>query len=199
MIRAKQKDQSDSVQIITDTFEVNPSVNIVIGDKGNRSKKIRRLAEYAFIKALNRDGAYLSENKKGTALCFRSNFGSSNFRELYFELRFAFSLPIRKTFQTLKRESYLKKHRYKDEHLYFWFFGVRKDGEQAAFEIKDHLFQLSKKEDLPILLETSVERNKKIYERYGFKVYHEWPDSGSGKTLWFMKREVKPTSNIQGG
>jgi hypothetical protein len=68
MFLANKKDKAESVRIIAETFEANPSVNIVIGEKGNRRKKISRLADYAFIKAINRDGAYLSENKKGTAL-----------------------------------------------------------------------------------------------------------------------------------
>ena len=188
MILAKLENKNDSVKIIADTFNANPSVNIVIGNKGNRKKKISRLADYAFVKALNRNGAYLSDNKLGTALCFQSDIGSSNLKELYYELRFALSIPILKVIQTLKRESYLKKHRYRDKHLYFWFLGVKKGGGSAGFELKDYLFSLSKKVDLPIILETSVERNKVIYERYGFKVYHEWTDSGDGKTLWFMIR-----------
>lgn len=190
MIEAQYKDKAESVKIITDAFDTNPSVNIVIGEKGNRRKKISRLAAYAFVKSLNRDGAYLSDNKKGTALCFRSNHGSSNIKELMHELRFAFSIPIKKVFQTLRRESYIKKHRYQGKHLYFWFLAVEKGGGRAGFEMKDYLFDLSEKEKRPILLETSVERNKIIYERYGFKVYHTWPDSGNGKTLWFMIREV---------
>ena len=190
MILAKHKDKIESVRIIIETFDANPSVNIVIGDKGNRRKKISRLAEYAFIKALNRDGAFLSNNKKGIALCYRSNYGSSNFKEFLYELRFAFSIPIKKVIQTLKREAYIKKHRYQGKHFYFWFFGVQKDADKAGFELKNYLFQLSEKEQLPILLETSVERNKLIYERYGFKVYHVWPDSGDGIALWFMIREV---------
>ena len=188
MIHAKNQDKEDSVRIIGITFDANPSVNIVIGDKGNRKKKIRRLADYAFVKALNRDGAYLSDNKMGTALCFLSDNGSFNLRELYYELRFAFSIPVVKVIQTLKRESYLKKHRYSEKHLYFWFLGVQKGGGEAGFEMKDYLFELSKKEEAPIILETSIERNKLIYERYGFKVYHEWADSGGGKPLWFMIR-----------
>ncbi len=187
---AEANDKKDSVQIIAETFDANPSVNIVIGEKGNRRKKISRLADYAFIKAINRDGAYISNNKMGTALCFKSNHGSSNLKEFLSEMRFAFSIPIVKVFQTLKRESYIKKNRYKGEHLYFWFLGVKKGGGKAVFELKDHLFELSKKENLPILLETSVERNVVVYKRYGFKVYHEWADSGGGKTLWFMMREA---------
>lgn len=189
MIVAEQKHKKDSVRIIADTFDANPSVNIVIGDKGNRQKKIRRLADYAFVKALNRNGAYLSDNKMGTALCFASTAKSFSLSEIYYEVRFAFSIPIRKVFQTLKRESYIKKNRIEGDHLYFWFLGVQKGGGQAGFDLKDHLFEVSRRENLPIILETSVERNKTMYERYGFKVYHEWADSGGGKTLWFMVRE----------
>jgi hypothetical protein len=190
MMLAKYEEKAQSVRIITEAFDSNPSVNIVIGDKGNRKKKISRLAAYAFVKSLNRNGAFLSDNKMGTAFCFRSNIGSSNFKEFISELHFAFSIPIKKVFQTLKREAYIKKHRYKGDHFYFWFLAVVKGGGKAGFEMKDHLFDLSEKEQLPILLETSVERNKVIYERYGFKAYHTWPDSGNGNTLWFMIREV---------
>ncbi|PHR18689.1 MAG: hypothetical protein COA38_19960, partial [Fluviicola sp.] len=66
MIIAQHKDKADSVRIIANTFDANPSVNIVIGDKGNRRKKIKRLAEFAFVKAINRKGAFLSDNKMGT-------------------------------------------------------------------------------------------------------------------------------------
>lgn len=190
MIIAQHKDKADSVRIIANTFDANPSVNIVIGDKGNRRKKIKRLAEFAFVKAINRKGAFLSDNKMGTALCFRSTEKSSSISEFYYEIRFALAIPVRKVFQTLKRESYLKKNRIEGEYLYFWFLGVQKGGGKAGFEMKDYLFQLSEKEKLPIILETSVERNKDIYVRYGFEVYHEWPDSGGGKPLWFMIRKV---------
>ena len=61
IIQAKFLDEKDSIAIIAETFDANPSVNIVIGEKGNHGKKIRRLGDYAFIKALNRDGAYLWE------------------------------------------------------------------------------------------------------------------------------------------
>lgn len=190
MIKASDTDKAKIVQIITNTFDTNPSVNIVIGSKGNRRKKIRRLATYAFVKSLNRNGAYLSDNKKGAALCFRSNQGTSNLNEVMQELRFAFSIPVRNVIRTLRREAYIKKHRFPGDHLYFWFLAVEKGGGKAGFEIKDELFQLSEEEKRPILLETSVARNKAIYERYGFTVYHTWSDSGNGQPLWFMMRGV---------
>lgn len=190
MVLATYKDKVDAVRIIADTFDANPSVNIVIGENGNRRKKIKRLAEFAFIKSLNRNGAFLSNNKMGTALCFASDKKGTTFREILSEVRFAFSIPLVRVFQTLKREAYLKEHRHKEKHLYFWFLGVQHGGGNAGFELKNHLFQLSEQQQLPIILETSVLRNKAIYERYGFEVYHTWPDSGNGKTLWFMIRPV---------
>lgn len=190
MILATQKDKETAVRIITNTFDANPSVNVVIGKKGNRRKKLTRLAEYAFVKALSHKGVFLSSNNKGVAFCYRSNNKSPSLKELYSEFCFALVIPLDKSIKALKREAYLKKHRYTGEHFYFWFFGVEQDGGKAGFEIKDHLFQLSKEQQLPILLETSVARNKLIYERYGFKVYHKWADHDENHTLWLMMREV---------
>lgn len=191
MTQATEKHRSTAVQIITKTFDANPSVNIVIGDGGNRKKKISRLADYAFTKALNRKGSFISSNEKGAALCFRSDEGKSTFKELLYEVRFALSIPVKKVIQTLKRESYLKKHRYTDIHLYFWFLGVYRDGDGAVYELKDYIFDWSDRDHLPILLETSVPRNRDIYLRYGFEIYHIWDDSGGGAPLWFMMRKPK--------
>lgn len=187
MKRSSISDKVLSAQIIADTFDANPSVNTVIGAGGNRKRKISRLADYAFIKALNRDGAYMSSNNKGAALAFRSDKKVFSLKELYYEVRFAFSIPVKKVFQTLKREAYIKKNRSEGNHLYFWFLGVQKGGGNAVFEIKDSIYEMAQKEQLPILLETSVPRNVVAYERYGFKTYHVWDDPYGGMKLYFMK------------
>ena len=189
MTRATDKERDIAVRLITETFKENPSVNIVIGEGGNRSRKISRLADYAFTKALNRKGAFISQNEKGVALCFRSDQGGTNLREVLYEARFALSIPLKNVISTLKRESYIKKNRIAEAHLYFWFLGVNREGGAAVFELKNHFFEWSASENIPIILETSVLRNKTIYERYGFEVYHTWSNSGKGKTLWFMVRK----------
>jgi hypothetical protein len=184
-------DKKNSVRIIADTFRTNPSVNVVIGNYGNHKRKIQRLADYAFIKALNRNGAYVSSNNKGTALFFRSDIKVFSPKEMYYEVRFALSIPVKKVIQTLKRGSYIKKHRAYEKYYYFWFLGVQKGGDKAGFELKNALFKKAQDEELPILLETSVERNVHVYERYGFEVYHVWPDKANDINLWFMKWEPK--------
>lgn len=97
--KATSKDKDLIVSIITKTFDSNPSVNSVIGKSGNRKKKIQRLAEFAFIKAFNKNGAYLSNNKKGAALFYRADQNSFSFKEQFYELRFALtSIPLQKYF-----------------------------------------------------------------------------------------------------
>ena len=49
MACATYTDKKKAIDIINETFDANPSVNIVIGNGGNRKKKISRLASYAFI------------------------------------------------------------------------------------------------------------------------------------------------------
>lgn len=191
MIIAGKAEKKRVTIIISDTFDKNPSVNIVIGEGGNRHKKLTRLGNYAFIKAMNRKGAFLSDNKMAVALCYISDEGKGSLSEVWSELLFALAIPVKKVLQTLKREKYIKEHRSKDRHLYFWFLGAQKGSEHAVFELKDAIFELSEIEQLPILLETSVSRNRAAYERYGFYVYHTWADSGNGHELWFMRRDPK--------
>jgi len=78
MVRATYTDKKKAITIITETFDANPSVNIVIGKGGNCRKKISRLGSYAFVKALNRNGAFMSTNKMGIALCFHSGDQSAS-------------------------------------------------------------------------------------------------------------------------
>ena len=194
MFLATLKDKKASVRIIASTFDTNLSVNNIIGDKGNRKKKIERLATFAFIKSLNRKGAFISKNKMGVAFFYKSSVKVFSLKEIYYEIRLALAIPFANVLGTLKRQAYLKKHRYQGEHFYFWFFGVEKGGDKAGFELKDYLYQLSADEDLPIILETSIRRNKVVYLRYGFKIYHTWENYSDKNPLWFMIRFPKSVS-----
>jgi len=191
MYLATLKDKIVSIRIIAATFDDNMSVNNIVGKKGDRKKKIEQLAEYAFIKSLSRKGAFISKNKMGVAFFLKSSVTPFSLKEMYYEIRLALSIPFAKVIETLKRQAYLKKHRYQGENFYFWFFGVEKGGDQAGFELKDYLYQLSEEEELPIILETSIRRNKVVYQRYGFEIYHTWENYSEEQPLWFMIRKPK--------
>lgn len=188
---AKKKDRIKVVNIIAETFENNPGVNWMFSAKGNRTKRIKRLADYAFIKCYNRNGVLISSNGKGVALFYRSDKKKISLREIYYEIRFGLlSIKLTKLKEVLQRESFRKSKRPKNEpYYYFWFLGVLKEGANSGFELNKGLINIANKEHMPIYLETSVARNKLIYERIGYETYDYWEDDVRDIKFWFMKRQ----------
>lgn len=198
MRQARKEDLKLVVDIITKTFESNPGVNWLLGNKGNVIRKIKKLAAFAFVKSQIRGGAYISKNNKGVALCYQFNLKKRSIIEKYYEVRFAItSIPLKRLPQVLKREAFRNSIRpASGAYLYFWFLGVDKGGREAVYELRDGVFNEAKKKKLPIYLETSVDRNKKAYERFGFETYYFWEDVEANIKFWFMKWEP---SNIEEG
>lgn len=185
------EDKKLVIKIITDTFLDNPAVLWTIKKTGDRKKHIRRLANYAFYKSLNRDGVFISDNNKGVALIYQFNKKSFSFREFFAELNFAFrSIGIFRIPKILKREKLRNSLRPKDgNYIYFWFMGVEKGGNEAGQELKRGIFNIADKLALPIYLETSVLRNKTVYEKIGFQTFEELFYESGSDPFWMMKRE----------
>ncbi|KPL16911.1 MAG: hypothetical protein AMS26_02860 [Bacteroides sp. SM23_62] len=130
MRKAGIAEKDKVIDIISSTFETNPGVNWLITKKGSHKKKIQRLACYAFLRSFLREGAYISSNEKGIALCYRFNHRVLSIRELIYQLRFAlFSINPWRIPKALRRESYRKSKRpASGNYLYFWFLGVLPGG-----------------------------------------------------------------------
>ena len=177
--------------IITKTFARNPGVNWTLKHTGNPAHHIKRLAEYAFIKSYLRDGVFISSNRKGVALCYQYNRNRFSLLEFWYQIRFAFtSIDFWSITKVIRRESIRKRIRPQSgEYLYFWFLGVLPEGRGAGIELKNRVFQKARKENLPIYLETSLERNQKIYARIGFTTYYYWENKPEKIQFWFMKWE----------
>lgn len=191
MRKANKSDKKKFVNIIAESFDTNPSVNWVIKNDHKREKRIRAVAEYAFDTALIRDGAYISSDETGIALCYNINHKGNIILDYINQIKLIFSaIGINRIYEVLKREAYIKKIRPSTDFLYFWFFGVTEEGKGkgAAKELKDYIFNLSDKNELPIYLETSVKRNKAVYLRYNFELYHTWEVKERGIVLWLMRR-----------
>ena len=179
--------------IISESFIDNPSVVSVIKNDKRKKQRIVALAKYAFKTAISRDGVYISSDNNGVAICYRYNTKKESLSDYWSQLILVIeSIGVSRVFKILKREAYIKRYRHKSGNfLYFWFFGVNKEGRGngAAMELKNAILEESKNKNLPIYLETSVEKNKAVYERYGFEVYHTWENTDKNMTLWFMKKE----------
>ena len=62
------------------------------------------------------------------------------------------------------------------------------NGMSTVFELKKGLYEMSKKHNLAVYAETSLEKNKTIYERFGFITHNAFKMRGSDFTIWFLKR-----------
>jgi len=196
MRAATLRDRKLVTDIIAFTFTANPGVNWMLRKGGNHERKIRRLASYAFIKSFVRKGVYISQNEKGVALCYKFNIKVFSLVELFHQLRFALtSISPYRFSAILKREAYRNSQRPgSGEYLYFWFLGVMPGGGNAVFEIRDEIFRISREENLPIYLETAMDRVRIGYERYGFETFHYWENKDEDIKFWFMKWE--PERNV---
>lgn len=185
-----QSEASKAIQILTKSFQTNPSALWVIKQDQKVQKRLQVLIEYAVKTGMENEGIFLSDNEKAAAICFEEP-AKSSFRSYLNQLELIRkAIGISRVPQVLKRESYLKKHRTDVRHLNFWFLGAdpTQKSTEGVYDLKQGIFQLSAEKRLPILLETSVERNKYVYERFGFNVYHTWEESDD-YTLWFMRRD----------
>lgn len=192
MRKCTKADRSKVIDIITASFDTNPSVNRVIKNDTKRKERIKALADYSFKTSLLRDGAFISSDEQGVALCYKYNIRKEGLKDYWNQLILVGkAIGIGRVCDIMKRDGYLKSKRPTDgNYLYFWFLGITDKGKGgiAIRELKQHLFTESEKGNLPIYLETSVPKNKRVYERYGFETYHEWTDPKTGDVIWLMRR-----------
>jgi len=193
MRKATKADRKLVVDIISNSFEDNLSVNWVIKNDRKRMKRISVLAEYAFNTVLRKDGIYVSSDEEGVIMFYKQNAYKETFADYIDQAKLALqAVTLPRVLEVLKRESYKDNIRPSDgEFIYCWFYGVRNSarGKGAAIELKNFIFDEADKMNLPIFLETSMTKNLIAYERYGFETFHEWEENE--KKLWFMKRTPK--------
>ncbi len=190
MHNISRREASTAIRILAESFKTNPSALWVIKQDEKVLQRLQALVSYAVRIGISQGGVYLSNDKSTAAICFQepAKFKlSSYWYQLVLIIK---AIGFSRVPQVLEREHYLKKHRPSVPYLNFWFLGAdpNRKGSKGAFGIKQAIFELADARQLPIILETSVARNKLIYERYGFYVYHTWQKSNN-YTLWFMRRD----------
>jgi hypothetical protein len=195
-------DKQTVIEIISQSMGELPGIKWIIGDNPRKlSSRIHAMADYLFETAFTHQGIILSSNKKGVAILFRKDIQKSALKDYWNMLKFLLRCTgIRRALEIYKRERYIESQRpCNGKYLHFWVFSVLPSSREfggAASELKNIIIAKSERQQLPIYLETSNPKNKRVYERYGFKVYHEWYVPHRDFTLWFMKRDIAISTNI---
>jgi len=199
MRKAAPHDKQLVIDIISEAFQENPHFDFLLR-KSNREKHIRKLAAYAFDYGLRRNGVFISSDNTGAAIVYKYNQVPESFTDHLNSLRLALSsFELSRLPDIIRHEGLLKSKRPAEgEYLYFWFLGVKtaRRARTAAREIRDHIFDLARAEHLSVYAETTIERNKLLFERLGFEVYDYTENSEHNLKVWFMKKETAAASAL---
>jgi hypothetical protein len=191
MIRATYRDKPLVLDILTKSFDTNKSVNYVVRQDKKRDKRIRVLMEYSFESCWEFGEIYLTDNRNGAALILYPHKKRATMHSIIWDVRLALcSIGIERIPRVLKREKYIYSIRPKPlPCLYFWFLGMIPEfqGNGEINKLKDEILAMAEKKNLPVYLETSGEKQKNVYRKYGFELYHTWENSDH--KLYFMRKK----------
>ena len=190
-----KSDQDIIIGIVTSAFEQNPRAQAMMKQK-NPTRSVRHMTEYAYSLVKRMDGIYLSEDKTTVLFYYlKSQYNRTLVDYLRYGSMFMKAIKPSQFFPTMSREKYIASLRpdYED-YIYVWVLGSvpNKKSLKGLANIRDHLFGLSEKLQLPILIQTTVEKVLKLYHYVGFEEYHKWYDEDAGIHVWFLERKLKP-------
>jgi ribosomal protein S18 acetylase RimI-like enzyme len=188
MIKARATDKDLVVEILSRSFDANPSVNYMVCQDGKRAKRIAALMDYVFEMCLMFGNVWLSDNRKGCALTLYPGDKRATFKTIWLDAKLIFkAIGIRKVKAALYREARIKEKQQKQAMTYLWFIGVDPAGQHkgTGSKLLAEVIAFSGEQGLPVYLETSVQQNLAWYKRFGFGLYDrmELP-----YTLYFLKR-----------
>jgi hypothetical protein len=182
------------VDMLSKAFLDNPRVLRTV-KKGNTEKKLRIMTEYAYDLVNKYNGVFLSSDKSTAMLYYRKSEYKMNLYDhwRYFRM-FILCIKPNKAPAIQKREKYIESLRPQGiDYFYVWLLGNNPQikGLKGLAEIRNCLDDKSIAYNLPILIETTVERNLKLYQYVGFEIYHHWYDANEDLNVWFLLRKVK--------
>lgn len=192
MIRADKIHKQIAIDILSECFESNKTVNWIVKQDSRRKDRIRDLIDYSFETCLESGLSYLTNDHAGVIICSMSNDKLPVLEEAYLTLQFVLKVTgIDGIAKALRREDYIKQFHPQDgEFIYIWFIGLRKteQGKGVGSAMLGEIINKSNEQNIPIYLETSTERNIGFYKKHGFEVYHTSGKEIFGYELFFLRR-----------
>jgi len=188
MVKANYNDKPLVVDILTQSFATNQSVNYIIKQDKNRLGRVRYLMDYSFEVCYLFGDVFLSEDKNACALVLYPDNKKTTLKSILLDAKLIFfSVGLKNIKKTLNRENSIKKIQPKERMYYLWFIGVNPENQNRGLGTKllNDLIIHSNQKKRPIYLETSTRKNLPWYQKFGFQIYEELD---LGYTLFFLKR-----------
>jgi len=189
MISAAYTDKAVVVEILSNSFDSNKSVNFVVKQDAKRKERIRFLMDYSFEVCWMFGNVYLSEDKKACALVMLPENKRSTIKSWCLDVQLAFrSFGIERINKIKAREKRIKALYPQEPTCYLWFLGVAPELHRKGIgkKLLQEIIAEAEISGRPLCLETSVASNVEWYEKYGFRVY---ATVDVGYPLFMMRRE----------
>jgi GNAT superfamily N-acetyltransferase len=174
MIRAGKKEKRKVIDILSQSFDDNGSVNYVVKQGSNRQDHIRQLIDYSFNMCNSFGDVWLSHDEQACALVLYPDKKRTTLFSILWDIDLALSVVgLTRILKILKRESRIKAFHPEGPFAYLWFIGVhpKKQHHGIGSQLLIDVIHESWIQGRPIYLETSVKRNLPWYSKYGFETY----------------------------
>ena len=192
MFQADKSHKEKVIEILSECFEKNKTVNWIVKQDSKKQERIRDLMDYSFEACIETGEIYLTDDLTGVIIYSNSDDKLPILEEAYLTLQFVLKVTgIDGIGKALRREQYINQFHPKDqEFIYIWFIGLKKteQGRGIGSAMLREVINISNKENLPIYHETSNEKNLNFYQKHGFEVYHISPEDIFGFKLYFLKK-----------
>ncbi|WP_345952130.1 GNAT family N-acetyltransferase (plasmid) [Mucilaginibacter sp. PAMB04274] len=191
MIKADKNQKSHVIEILTNSFEDNQSVNYIVKQDSKRKERIRALMDYSFEICYMFGAVYLSDDKKGCALVLYPDQKKFSIKSTLLDVQLLLNaIGLTRAGKAMSRESAIKSN-YPNEPIYYlWFLGVFNADQNngVGSQLLKEIIQDSQKQQKPIYLETSTIKNIPWYQKFGFSIYQELD---FGYKLFMLRRGIE--------
>jgi hypothetical protein len=188
MRQAKYEEKDLIIDILTQSFESNQSVNYIIPQDKKRIKRIRALMDYSFEVCYLFGDVFISDDNNACALIVYPDKKKTSLKSILLDVKLIIQcVGFKNIKKTLSREALIQKIQPKEIMTYLWFIGVNlaEQNKGIGSRLLQEIIQQSIQNNRPIYLETSTIKNLPWYGKFGFKVYSEQDLS---YRLYFLKR-----------
>lgn len=174
MRKATAADKGLVIAILSKSFEKNKSTNHAIIQDNKKKKRLEYLIGYCFEVAYSWGDVFIGDEGDSCCLLVYPNKKKPIFSSLFLDLKLIFkSVGLRNIGKLLEKERQVRKAHPVGPFCNLWFIGVipTKQGKGLGGKLlKEVLAYVDKKNNLPIFLETSTDRNIAFYKKHGFSL-----------------------------
>ena len=175
MKKADQSKKALVIDILSESFDENKSVNYVVRQENHRKDRIKELMDYSFNVCNAFGEVWISDDEQACALILHPDRKKTTLSTLLWDAKLALSvIGLKRIGAVMGRETKIKSFHPKEPFIYLWFIGVKPELQNKGIgsRLLKEIIEDSDINKRPIYLETSTERNLPWYQNHGFKIFN---------------------------